>query len=204
MAPPGALGGRPPAESEVPQHVQLAAAKLCARMGKTSVRDWVWDTEDSNWEVAVIGLTREAELDLLPDGTFSELELVYTLAELDAALPEVAAQVRSRVGERNVKIELSLRRVEHLDALPDLPLDLLPLPVLLRLQRRPLLLQLPLPLLQLPVQLVLLRPQQLLPLSLTLPFFLVELEVEGLAVLGLLLDDRDARLRRLVFVLSCG
>lgn len=121
VVPPGALEERPTAESEVPQHVQLAAAKLCARMGKTSVRDWVWDTEDSNWEVAVIGLTREAELDLLPDGTFSELELVYTLAELDAALPDVATQVRSRVGERNVKIELSLRRVEHLDALPELP-----------------------------------------------------------------------------------
>ena len=97
-----------------------------------------------------------------------------------------------------------LGELAHLDALPDLPLDLLPLPVLLRLQRRPLLLQLPLPLLQLPVQLVLLRPQQLLPLSLTLFLFLVELEDEGLAVLGFLLDDRDARLRRLGFVLSCG
>lgn len=120
VAPPGALEERPTAESEVPEAVQLAAAKLCARMGKTSVRDWVWDTEDQNWEVAVVGLPREAELDVLPDGTFSELELVYTLAELDAALPEVAQQVRSRVGERHVKIELSLRRVEHLDSLPEL------------------------------------------------------------------------------------
>lgn len=120
VVPPGALEERPTAESDVPQEVQLAAAKLCARMGKTSVRDWVWDTEDHNWEVAVVGLPREAELDLLPDGSFSELELVYTLAELDAALPEVAQQVRSRVGERNVKLELSLRRVEHLDALPEL------------------------------------------------------------------------------------
>ncbi len=118
---PGSLEERPTAESEVPTEVQLAAAKLCARMGKTSVQGWAWDSEDRNWEVAVVGLAREAELDLLPDGSFSELELVYTLAELDAALPDVATQVRSRVGERNVKIELSLRRVEHLDTLPELP-----------------------------------------------------------------------------------
>jgi len=117
---PGALEERPTAEADVPATVQLAAAKLCARMGKTSVRDWAWDNEDKNWEVAVIGLPREAELDILPDGSFSELELVYTLAELEAALPEVAQQVRARVGDRNLKIELSLRRVEHLDALPEL------------------------------------------------------------------------------------
>lgn len=120
FTPPGSVEERPTAESDVPQAVQLAAAKLCARLGKTSVRDWAWDNEDKNWEVAVIGLPREAELDLLSDGSFAELELAYTLAELEAALPEVAQQVRSRVGERNLKIELSLRRVEYLDALPEL------------------------------------------------------------------------------------
>jgi hypothetical protein len=110
----------PTAESDVPVEVQLAAAKLCARLGRASARDWVWDAEDKNWEVAILGLPREAELDLLPDGGFSELELVYTFAEVVRALPEVAGQIQSRCGDTNVRIELSLRRVEHLDALPEL------------------------------------------------------------------------------------
>lgn len=110
----------PTAESAVPVEIQLAAAKLCARMGRASTRDWVWDAEDSNWEVAVDGLTRQAELDILPDGTFSELELVYSFSEVQRSLPDVAEQIRARCGERNVRIELSLRRVEHLDLLPEL------------------------------------------------------------------------------------
>lgn len=108
------------AEADVPMDVRLAAAKFCARMGKTTTGQWVWDTEDKNWEVAIQGLPRKAELDILPDGSFSELELVYSFAEVAAALPEVAEQVRARCGDQGVVIELSLRRLEQLDTLPEL------------------------------------------------------------------------------------
>lgn len=118
---PGQLEEVPTPEAKVPMEVRLAAAKFCAQMGKTTAGDWVWDTEDSNWEVAIHGLPRKAELDILPDGTFSELELVYSFAELAAALPEVAEQVRSRCGDQHVLIELSLRKPEHLGTLPELP-----------------------------------------------------------------------------------
>lgn len=118
---PGQLEEVPTLEANVPMEVRLAAAKFCARMGKTTTGDWVWDTEDTNWEVAIHGLPRKAELDILPDGTFSELELVYSFTELASVLPEVAEKVRARCGDQHVVIELSLRKLEHLDTLPELP-----------------------------------------------------------------------------------
>ncbi|NUP95013.1 MAG: hypothetical protein HUU28_02505 [Planctomycetaceae bacterium] len=118
---PGQTEEVPTVEGDVPVEVRLAATKLCARLGKTTTGAWVWDTEDKNWEVAIHGLARKAELDILPDGTFSELELVYTYAELASALPDVAEKVRARCGDQHVLIELSLRKPEHLDTLPELP-----------------------------------------------------------------------------------
>lgn len=118
---PGQLEEVPTAEADVPMEVRLAAAKFCARMGKTTTGAWVWDTEDKNWEVAIHGLPRTAELDILPDATFSELELVYSFAELASALPDAAEKVRARCGDQHVVIELSLRKLEYLDTLPELP-----------------------------------------------------------------------------------
>lgn len=108
-------------EQDVPVEVRSAALAFCQRLGGAQVTAWYWDREDTCWEATLAGLDREAELDLETDGRFSELELVYTLAEIDAALPEVGKTIRAKCRtETGLVIELSLRREAYLDDLPDL------------------------------------------------------------------------------------
>ena len=109
------------ARSEVPAAVQVTAARLAERVGGTLSDEWFWDTESEDWECAVVGLPRRAEIDVLPDGRFSELEFVYTRAEVQAALPDAAAFIDHECREDpKVVIELSLRREQLLDPLPTL------------------------------------------------------------------------------------
>jgi hypothetical protein len=97
------------ADSEVPAVVRTKASEIAALIG-ARLGDWAWDTESEDWECQVLGLSRKAELDVLPDGTFSELELVYPLSEVEALLPDVARTIHQRCGEdRRVLVELSLR-----------------------------------------------------------------------------------------------
>lgn len=118
---PGQHEERDTPERDVPAVVREAAAAACARLGGARVTAWAWDTEDDTWEAQLAGLPREAELDLLPDGRFSELELVYAFEEVAAELPDVAAIVRERCRtDQGLLIELSLRREEYLDAPPEL------------------------------------------------------------------------------------
>lgn len=108
-------------ESEVPVVVKATAQRICERLGSGSTGKWAWDRESQDWEVELLGLTRVAELDILPDGRFSELELVYRLAEVEATLPDVAATIHERCrDDSRVFVELSLRNEAHLDPLPDL------------------------------------------------------------------------------------
>lgn len=108
------------AESEVPLAVRATGERIATQLGGT-LGAWVWDRESLDWEVAVLGLARQAELDILPDGRFSELELVHGLDELQAALPAVFAQVQSRChDDRRAFVELSLRREEYLAKPPTL------------------------------------------------------------------------------------
>lgn len=108
------------AESEVPLVVRSTAQRVCQRLGTATTGRWQWDEESQDWEVQVLGLTRQAELDILPDGRFSELELVHALAEVEAALPEIAATIHQKCRQESALIELSLRSEAHLDPLPDL------------------------------------------------------------------------------------
>ncbi len=112
----------PTATEKVPEAVRAAAAGIVAVLGEGVVcREWFWDSESSDWECTLEGLSRKAELDLATDGTFRELELVYALDEVDAALPETGAWIhrtcRDFPGEL---VELSLRREHHLDPVPTL------------------------------------------------------------------------------------
>jgi hypothetical protein len=60
-------------------------------------------------------------LDIRTDGTFSELELAYELAEVEEALPELAEKIRDMCHvDDGMFIELSLRREELLNPLPTL------------------------------------------------------------------------------------
>jgi len=105
------------AEGEVPGVVVAAAERVAERLGG-ELGAWVWDRESLDWEVPLLGLARQAELDILPDGRFSELELVHTLAEVEAAVPAAAAAIRQRCGgEQDAFIELSLRSERHLEPL---------------------------------------------------------------------------------------
>jgi hypothetical protein len=82
---------------------------------------WYWDSEDNVWETTLAGLPRRAELDVEPDGRFSELELVYDLAEVEQVLADVARTIRSKChADSGIFVELSLRREEYLDAISEL------------------------------------------------------------------------------------
>jgi len=109
------------APEDVPEIVRETARAVCARLGEARCAQWYWDREDRDWECTVVGLSREAELDISPDGSFSELELRYELAEVERILPDVADLIldKSR-GDRDVIIELSLRRDALLDDPPGL------------------------------------------------------------------------------------
>jgi len=108
-------------EVDVPPVVLEMGQVCCERLGGARLGDWYWDQEDDAWEVTLGGLPRIAELDILPDGTFSELELVYGIEEIEAVLPDIAKLVRSKCrGDEGVVIELSLRLEQYLDDIPDL------------------------------------------------------------------------------------
>lgn len=97
------------ADRDVPAVVRTKASEIAALLGGR-LGDWAFDTESRDWECQVLGLARQAELDVLPDGTFSELELVYALDEVETLLPDVARTIHQRCGEdRRVLVELSLR-----------------------------------------------------------------------------------------------
>jgi hypothetical protein len=111
------------AEGEVPLVVRSTAQRICERLGPARTGRWAWDDESGDWEVEVLGLTRQAELDILPDGRFSELELVHSVAEVESVLPEVATTIRQKChDDERVLVELSLRNERHLEPVPDLGL----------------------------------------------------------------------------------
>lgn len=112
--------------SEVPVKVLATAEEVCDRIGGVMVVDWFWDIEDQCWECNLHGLPRSAELDITKDAEFSELELVYDLTEVEELLPEVSDRIKEMCRynhdplKRTPFIELSLRRLEHLDNIPSL------------------------------------------------------------------------------------
>jgi hypothetical protein len=124
---PGEKEEVPIMPSEVPAEVRATAEDICDRIGEVVVVvDWFWDIEDQCWECSLYGLPRSAELDITKDAGFSELELVYEIAEVEEALPEVADRIKEMCRsehdplKRTPFIELSLRRQEHLDSIPSL------------------------------------------------------------------------------------
>jgi hypothetical protein len=118
---PGEQEEIPTRAEDVPDVVRAAAAKICERLGGARCQQWFWDTEDQVWEVTLTGLPRRAELDITPDGTFSELELVHELSEVEQVLPDVAKLIKSKCRtDRGILIELSLRREAYLDNIPSL------------------------------------------------------------------------------------
>jgi hypothetical protein len=118
---PGEQEEVPTPVEEVPIEVRTAAVGYCDRMGGARCEEWFWDREDQVWECTLSGLTRRAELDVAPDGSFSELELVYDFAEVEKILPDVAEMIRTQSRtDSGILIELSLRRVHLLDDIPEL------------------------------------------------------------------------------------
>lgn len=108
--------------SEVPSAVLVSAERIAAVLGPgVGCVEWFWDSESSDWECTLEGLSRKAELDLATDGTFRELELVYGLAEVDTALPDTATWIHRTCRDFPGEIvELSLRHERHLDPVPTL------------------------------------------------------------------------------------
>lgn len=118
---PGEVEEQETSVDDVPAGVLTAARNVAERIGSGGCDIWFWDTEDQDWECTYVGLSRPAELDLSPDGRFSELELVYSLAEVESILPETAVYIHERCrDDPDVLIELSLRSEQHLDAIPEL------------------------------------------------------------------------------------
>ena len=123
---PGEKEEVPTLPSEVPEKIRAAAGEICDRLGGAMVLEWFWDIEDQCWECRLHGLPRSAELDITTDAEFSELELVYDLAEVEDALPDVAKRIKEMCRSEhnptkgNPFIELSLRRREYLDKIPAL------------------------------------------------------------------------------------
>ncbi len=106
---------------DVPAKIRVAAVRFGELIGGARCEEWFWDTEDNCWECTLIGLSRRAELDIEQDGSFSELELVYDIAEVEQVLPDMAGFIRTqcRTGS-GVFIELSLRREAYLRNIPEL------------------------------------------------------------------------------------
>jgi hypothetical protein len=118
---PGETEEVPTATEKVPAVVREAAAGFCDRLGGARCEQWYWDREDEVWECILSGLSRRAEIDVVPDGSFSELELVYEYAEIESILPDIAEFIRTKCrGGDDVFVELSLRREAYLDDIPDL------------------------------------------------------------------------------------
>ncbi|MDR4506926.1 MAG: hypothetical protein MRJ65_01595 [Candidatus Brocadiaceae bacterium] len=118
---PGEQEEIPTEMKDVPAVVLAAAGGFCKRMGEAWWDEWFWDAEDQVWECSLVGLPRRAELDVNPDGSFSELELVYSFTEVEQDLPEVAGFIRTQCRtDTGVFVELSLRREEYLDTIPEL------------------------------------------------------------------------------------
>lgn len=106
---------------DVPEGVRAAAYGFCERLGGVQCTEWFWDEEDQCWECTLEGLNRRAELDIESDGSFSELELVYDIAEVEKILPDIARVIRDKSrNDPDVFVELSLRRDVFLDGVPDL------------------------------------------------------------------------------------
>ena len=99
------------AAPEVPQVVQDKGVEVARRLGRdVRCSEWLWDSEDSVWECVVSGLPRGAEIDVTPEGRFSELELVLDYAELREAVPSVADMLVATCKEpEGTLAELSLR-----------------------------------------------------------------------------------------------
>ena len=118
---PGEVEETATESSEIPEAVLETADSVARRIGAGHCDAWYWDNEDQDWECTFVGLSRQAELDILPDGGFSELELVYGLEEVERILADEALYIRERCrDDPDVVIELSLRREEHLDDVPEL------------------------------------------------------------------------------------
>lgn len=118
---PGEQEEIPTKTEDVPARVLAAAVEFCERIGGAQYNEWFWDTEDNVWECTQVGLPRRAELDIAPDGSFSELELVYDFSEVELTLSEVARFIRTKCRtESDTIIELSFRREVYLDDIPEL------------------------------------------------------------------------------------
>ena len=124
----GCTGDRAPGDQEevptateaVPAAVRDGADRIAGLIGQGHCEAWFWDRESQDWECRFVGLSRQAELDILPDGRFSELELVYPLTELEPAMTDETAYIRDRCRNMHgVFIELSLRKEEHLNPIPE-------------------------------------------------------------------------------------
>jgi hypothetical protein len=109
------------ATEDVPEVVRQGAEAVAGRIGQGRCEAWYWDSESRDWECEYVGLSRPAELDISTEGAFLELELVYELAEVEAALSEEAAFIHESCrDEPGELIELSLRSERHLNPIPDL------------------------------------------------------------------------------------
>ena len=118
---PGEVEETATAVDQVPSVVRETAEAIARRIGEGHCDAWYWDNEDQDWECTFVGLSRRAELDIVPDGRFSELELVYSLEEVGRILDYETTYIRERCRNApDVLIELSLRREEHLDEIPEL------------------------------------------------------------------------------------
>jgi hypothetical protein len=118
---PGEQEEVPTDVNDVPIEVRAAADRYCKRLGGARCEQWYWDREDHVWECKLHGLSRAAEIDIEPDGGFSELELVYDFTEVEKILPDMGRTIREKCrGDKGVFIELSLRREAFLDDIPEL------------------------------------------------------------------------------------
>lgn len=109
-----------PAE-EVPTVVRSKAEEIVNGLGPHVACDaWYWDQEDEVWECTVIGLTGEAELDVSPDGTFSEMEFVVTLGRVELAAPYLDDMIEETCGHTDdTVIELSIRLESLVEGEPE-------------------------------------------------------------------------------------
>lgn len=110
------------APQDVPEPIRLKAESVLARVGgDVSCAEWYWDSEDDAWECVVAGHDRALELDLTPEGEFSELEYEFTGEEVLATVPYLAELIESTCEDpAGAVIELSMRREEFVGQEPDL------------------------------------------------------------------------------------
>jgi hypothetical protein len=109
------------AEEEVPTVVRSRAEEILGELGPhVACNAWYWDQEDDVWECTLAGLSRPAELDLEPDGGFSEMEFVMGLGRIELAAPYLDDMIEETCGQPDgVVIEVSIRRESDVNAEPD-------------------------------------------------------------------------------------